>query len=72
MEKRARRSNKEARNQHPSNALRIASKGMIDKPDGGHRIIHDATHGVNLNIDIVIEDKLENQCPKEMATITIF
>ena len=61
---------KEARIRYPGNDLRIASQGVIDKPDGGHRIIHDATHGVNLNNEIVIEDRLENPGPKEMATIT--
>jgi hypothetical protein len=37
------RSEKEARRLYPDGALRIAAQGILDKPDGGHRIIHDGT-----------------------------
>ena len=62
-------SEKEARKLYPDGALRIAAQGILDKPDGGHRIIHDGTHGVHLNNEIQIEDRLENPGPREMAGI---
>jgi len=48
-------SEKEARKKYPGSSLRIAAQGILDKPDGGHRIIHDGTHGVHLNNEIRIE-----------------
>jgi len=62
-------SQKEAAKQYPGKALRIAAQGILDKPDGGHRIIHDGTHGVRLNNEIQVLDKLENPGPRELATI---
>ena len=62
-------SEKEAQKMYPGNALRIAAQGILDKPDGGHRIIHDGTHGVHLNNEIRIEDRLENPGPRELACI---
>ena len=62
-------SEKEAKRLYPGKALRIAAQGILDKPDGGHRIIHDGTHGVHLNNEIQIMDRLENPGPRELATI---
>ena len=62
-------SEKEARKKYPGSSLRIAAQGILDKPDGGHRIIHDGTHGVHLNNEIRIEDRLENPGPRELACI---
>ena len=62
-------SEKEAQKQYPGTALRIAAQGILDKPDGGHRIIHDGTHGVRLNNEIQVLDRLENPGPRELATI---
>ena len=62
-------SEKEAARRYPGRALRVAAQGILEKPDGGHRIIHDATHGVRLNNEIVILDRLENPGPRELATI---
>ena len=62
-------SEKVAAQQFPGDALRIAAQGILDKPDGGHRIIHDGTHGVRLNNEIQILDRLENPGPRELATI---
>ena len=59
----------EAKKRYPNQSLRIAAQGILEKPDGGHRIIHDGTHGVQLNNQIVIEDRLENPGPREMACI---
>jgi hypothetical protein len=62
-------SEKEATRRYPGRALRVAAQGILEKPDGGHRISHDATHGVRLNNEIVIQDRLENPGPRELATI---
>ena len=62
-------SEKEAAQRYPGDALRIAAQGILDKPDGGHRIIHDGTHGVKLNNEIQVMDRLENPGPRELATI---
>ncbi len=59
----------EARRRYPDQALRIAAQGILEKPDGGHRIIHDGTHGVQLNNQIKVEDRLENPGPREMSCI---
>ena len=45
------------------------AQGILDKPDGGHRIIHDGTHGEQLNNEINITDRLENPGPRELAAI---
>ena len=47
----------------------MAAQGILDKPDGGHRIIHAGTHGVQLNNEINITDRLENLGPRELAAI---
>eukprot|EP00435_Cladocopium_sp_Y103_P048311 s2891_g14.t1 len=36
-------SEKGASKQYAGDALRVAAQGILDKPDGGHRITHDAT-----------------------------
>ena len=50
----------EARRRYPGHELRIAAQGILDKPGGGHRIIHDGTHGVNVNNSISNPNRLEN------------
>ena len=60
-------SEKEAMRLYPGKELRIAAQGILDKPDGGHRIIHDGTHGVRFNNEIQIMDRLENPGPRELA-----
>ena len=60
-------SEKEASRRYPGRSLRVAAQGILEKPDGGHRIIHDGTHGVRLNNEIVILDRLENPGPCELA-----
>ena len=57
----------EARRRYPNQSLRIAVQGILEKPDGGHRI--DGTHGVQLNNQIKVEDRLENPGPREMSCI---
>ena len=60
---------KAAARKYPGSSLRVAAQGILDKPDGGHRIIHDGTHGVQLNNEISILDRLENPGPRELASI---
>lgn len=55
---------KVATKKYPGASLRIAAQGILDKPDGGHRIIHDGTDGVKLNNEIEIVDRLENPVPE--------
>ena len=38
--------------------LRIAAQGGIQKPDGSWRVLHDATHGVRVNNEVVIRDQV--------------
>ena len=59
----------EAKRSYPDQSLRVAAQGILEKPDGDHRIIHDGTLGVQLNTQILIEDRLENPRPREMACI---
>lgn len=59
----------EARRQYPEDSLRIAAQGILEKPDGSYRIAHDATHGVHVNNQIKILDKMDNPGPREMACI---
>eukprot|EP00434_Breviolum_minutum_P010462 symbB.v1.2.009227.t1/scaffold582.1/size184522/13 len=59
----------EVKRRYRDQSLRVAAQGILEKPDGGHRIIHDGTHGVQLNNQILIEDRLENPGPREMACI---
>ena len=60
---------KAAVQKYPGSSLRDAAEDILDKPDGGHRIIHDGTHGVQLNNEINITDRLENPGPRELAAI---
>ncbi len=54
---------KAAVQRYPGSSLRVAAQGILDKPDGGHRIIHDGAHGVQLSNEINIVDRLENPGP---------
>eukprot|EP00971_Amphidinium_carterae_P137828 2731561-Amphidinium_carterae.2 len=36
--------------------LRIAAQGAIDKQDGSIRVVHDGTHGVQVNQGIIMRD----------------
>ena len=59
----------EAQRRYQGPDLRIAAQGILEKPGGGYRIIHDATHGVNVNNQITICNRLENPGPREISTI---
>lgn len=60
---------KEARARYPGSALRIAAQGVLEKPGGGYRVIHDATHGVQLSNEIKIDNQMSNPCPREPSTV---
>eukprot|EP00435_Cladocopium_sp_Y103_P073685 s313_g44.t1 len=49
--------------------LRIASMAAITKPDGSVRPLHDATHSVMVNHEIVYQDKIDCPGPAEIASI---
>eukprot|EP00435_Cladocopium_sp_Y103_P050988 s1843_g15.t1 len=49
--------------------LRIASMAAITKPDGSVRPLHDATHSVMVNHEILYQDKIDCPGPAEIASI---
>ena len=49
--------------------LRVAAMAAIAKPDGTVRPLHDATHSVMVNHDIVYQDKIDCPGPPEIASI---
>lgn len=59
----------EAKRLYTGDALRIAAQGILEKPDGTYRIVHDGTHGVHLNNEIKVQDKMDNPGPRELACI---
>ena len=58
---------KEAR-RHFGDRMRVASLGAIPKDDERVRVIFDATHFVQVNNSIVIQDRLEFPGPEASAT----
>ena len=48
----------EARVLYPGDRLRIAAQGAIEKSDETFRIVHDATHGVNVNTELKVRDQV--------------
>ena len=59
----------EAKKRYPGNQLRIAAQAVIPKPDIDFRVVHDATHGVQVNNEIVMKDRLESPGSWEVAAI---
>eukprot|EP00435_Cladocopium_sp_Y103_P068426 s272_g31.t1 len=49
--------------------LRVASMAAITKPDGSVRPLHDATHSVMVNHEIVYQDKIMCPGPPEIAAV---
>ena len=45
----------------------VAALGAVEKPHGDIRPLHDATHGVNLNNRICVQDRLEVPGPEELV-----
>ncbi|CAE7713877.1 unnamed protein product [Symbiodinium necroappetens] len=59
----------EARNRYPGSSLRIAAQADIPKPDQEFRVVHDGTHGVQVNNEIVMNDRLESPGAREVSAI---
>ena len=62
-------SDKLAREQFPGTDLRIASIGAIEKSDESFRIIHDGTHGVQVNNEARMRDRIRMPGPREEKEI---
>ena len=60
-----RTSDEEAKRRWPGKKLRVASIGAIEKSDDTFRIIHDGTHGIRVNNDARMRDRLRLPGPKE-------
>eukprot|EP00439_Symbiodinium_sp_Y106_P019653 s8995_g2.t1 len=59
----------EARSRYPGDALRIAAQAVIPKPDQDFRVVHDGTHGVQVNNQIVMLDRLESPGARAVSAI---
>ena len=57
------------RAERPDADIRVASMGAIVKADGTARPIHDGTHGVNVNNQILIKNQLSVPGPAEVAFV---
>jgi hypothetical protein len=49
--------------------LRISAQGAIEKSDDSWRILHDATHGVNINNQTTIRDQLRMPSAADQRTV---
>ena len=57
--------NEEASRLYPGGTLRIAAIGAIEKADSSFRVIHDATHGVQVNNQAIMRDRMRMPGPRE-------
>ena len=57
------------RAQFPDQQILIAPMGALEKPDGGVRPLHDATHHVQVNNAIKYQDQLEYPGPGDAAAL---
>ena len=48
-------------------ATRAQLSAVIPKPDQDFRVVHDGTHGVQVNNEIVMLDRLESPAPREIC-----
>ena len=48
----------EAKAEYPGDRLRVAALGSLEKGDGAFRVLHDGTHGVALNNEIIQRDQV--------------
>ncbi|CAJ1363105.1 unnamed protein product, partial [Effrenium voratum] len=58
----------EARRRYPGGRLRIAAQAVLPKV-GGIRVIHDGTHGVQVNNGITNRNRLQSPGPGDMAAV---
>ena len=59
----------EARKRYPGHTLRVAAQAVVPKPDNDFRVVHDGTHGVQVNNDVVMRDRLESPGAKQVSTL---
>ena len=59
----------EARQRYPGSSFRVAAQAVVPKPDNDFRVVHDGTHGVQVNNDIVMKDRLESPGAREVAAL---
>jgi len=62
----------EAADLFPPGRFRVAAQGALEKADGSWRILHDGTHGVQVNNGIRVRDQLAMPGPadaKELMTL---
>ena len=52
--------------------LSVASLGAIEKKDGSYRVVHDGTHGVNVNARIKLRDQLRNPTAGDLCSVLKF
>ncbi|CAE7746198.1 unnamed protein product, partial [Symbiodinium necroappetens] len=52
--------------------LSVASLGAIEKKDGSCRVVHDGTHGVNVNARIKLRDQLRNPTAGDLCSVLKF
>eukprot|EP00974_Lingulodinium_polyedra_P129090 11208723-Lingulodinium_polyedra.AAC.1 len=59
----------ELRAKYPGDSLRIAGLGALEKGDNTFRIIHDGTHGVNVNKQTQPRDRIRMPGPPELKAV---
>ena len=59
----------EARKRYPGGSFSVAAQAVVPKPDNDFRVVHDGTHGVQVNNDIVMRDRLESPGAREVAAL---
>ena len=59
----------EARKRYRGGSFRVAAQAVVPKPDNDFRVVHDGTHGVQVNNDIVMKDGLESPGAREVAAL---
>ena len=59
----------EARNRYPGESFRVAAQAVVPKPDNDFRVVHDGTHGVWVNNEIVMKDRLESPGAREVSAL---
>ena len=54
---------------YPGDKLRISAQGAIDKEDGSYRVIHDGTHGTQVNCGIRPRDAMAMPGPHDLREL---
>ena len=59
----------ELRKRYPGELLRVAALGAIEKGDASFRVVHDGTHGVRLNNEATVRDRIRMPGPREERVV---